>query len=54
MLQALRAREDGTPSEVLEAVNSAVSAFVGDAPQFDDLTMLCLQYNGGGAVPAAE
>ena len=54
MLQALRAREDGTPSEVLEAVNSAVSAFVGDAPQFDDLTMLCLQYNGGGAVPVAE
>ena len=29
-----------------EAVNRAVQRFVGSAPQFDDQTMLCVQYNG--------
>ena len=47
MVAALRDSEDGSPAQVLEGVQSAVAAFVGDAPQFDDLTMLCLQYNGG-------
>ena len=47
MIAALRDSEDDSPAQVLEGVQSAVAAFVGDAPQFDDLTMLCLQYNGG-------
>ena len=46
MIDALKAREDGGPVEILESVHSAVQEFVGSAPQFDDLTMLCLQYNG--------
>jgi len=46
MIEALRSRDEGTPEQVLQAVNQAVQAFVGAAPQFDDLTMLCLQYNG--------
>ena len=46
MLAALQEREEGSPAEILEAVRQAVNAYVGDAPQFDDLTMLCLQYNG--------
>ena len=46
MLQALKAGESGSPDDVLASVNDAVQAFVGSAPQFDDLTMLCLQYNG--------
>ena len=46
MIEALRSAQDGSPREILSAVDSAVSAFVGSAPQFDDLTMLCLQYNG--------
>ncbi len=46
MIEALRACEEGTPAQVLEGVRSAVSAFIGDTPQFDDLTMLCLQYQG--------
>ena len=46
MVEALRQGESGTPKETLEAVNRAVQAFVGDAPQFDDLTMMCLAYQG--------
>ena len=46
MIDALRGCEDGSPEQVLEGVRQAVSVFIGDAPQFDDLTMLCLQYNG--------
>lgn len=32
------------PEELLPAVKADVDAFVGDAPQFDDITMLCLEY----------
>ena len=46
-IAALRGREDGSPKELLGAVNAAVAAFVGDAPQFDDLTMMCVEYRGG-------
>ena len=46
MIEALRTAEDGSPKEILAAVNAAVDEFVGDAPQFDDLTMLCIEYNG--------
>ena len=35
--------------EICAAVKADVDAFVGDAPQFDDITMLCLSYNGGQA-----
>ena len=33
--------------ELLKNVRLAADAFVGDAEQFDDLTMLCLEYRGG-------
>ena len=46
MLEALRSSENGTPEEVVAAVHNAVNAFVQDAPQFDDLTMLCVQFDG--------
>ena len=32
--------------EVLTIVKQSVNLFVGEAPQFDDLTMLCLSYHG--------
>ncbi len=32
------------PDEILPAVKADIDAFVGDAPQFDDITMLCLEY----------
>ena len=33
-----------TPSEILPAIKSDIDSFVGDAPQFDDITMLCLDF----------
>lgn len=32
------------PSELLPKIKADIDAFVGDAPQFDDITMLCLEY----------
>ena len=46
MIRALREKENGTPEQILGSVTRAVNEFVGDAPQFDDLTMLCLEYFG--------
>ena len=51
MLEALNEASDGTPEQVLDSVRRAVDGFVGGAEQFDDLTMLCLEYKGpAGAV----
>ena len=36
--------KDRTPHEILPAIKSDIDAFVGEAPQFDDITMLCLEY----------
>ncbi len=33
------------PKEILTAVKEDIDTFVGEAPQFDDITMLCLEYN---------
>ena len=46
MIEALRTAEDKSPKEILAAVDAAVDKFVGEAPQFDDLTMLCIEYKG--------
>ena len=46
LITALNSSEDFTPCAVLESVDRAVNEFVKDAPQFDDLTMLCMKYNG--------
>ena len=46
MLDALNACRDGSPEEILTAVKVAVDTFAGDAEQFDDMTMLLLEYNG--------
>ena len=35
---------DAAPDKLLPAVKADIDAFVGDAPQFDDITMLCLEY----------
>ena len=42
----LNSNVDGSPEENLSSVKRAVDAFVGDAEQFDDLTMMCLEYKG--------
>ena len=46
MIAALNACLEGTPETILVSVRKAVDAFVGGAEQFDDLTMLCLSYEG--------
>ena len=40
----LNAAKDSTPEQILTAVKADIDAFVGEAPQFDDITMLCLEY----------
>ena len=47
MLTALNDAPGGSPQQLLAAVRSAVDDFVKDAEQFDDLTMLCMEYKGG-------
>ena len=49
MLAALNENIDATPAELLPAVKRAIDAFVGEAPQFDDITMLNCQYYGPDA-----
>ncbi|MBQ9415083.1 MAG: serine/threonine-protein phosphatase [Clostridia bacterium] len=46
MLAALNENTSVDPEAILKQVRRAVDAFVEDAPQFDDLTMLCLEYRG--------
>ena len=46
MLKALNTASDVSPQEILKNVRSAVDGFVQEAEQFDDLTMLCLEYKG--------
>lgn len=43
---ALNSHKDYAPKELLSAVRDDVEAFVGQAPQFDDITMLSLCYYG--------
>ncbi len=47
MLAALNAEADASPERILKNVRESVDAFVKEAEQFDDLTMLCLRYDGG-------
>ncbi|MBR5287216.1 MAG: SpoIIE family protein phosphatase [Clostridia bacterium] len=46
-LRSLLNRQQGAGAkDICEAVKSDVDAFVGEAEQFDDITMLCLTYHG--------
>ena len=46
MLDALNLEPDAGPERLLDNVRAAVDDFVDGAEQFDDLTMLCLEYRG--------
>ena len=46
IVDALNKDPEASPKELILSVSDAVSDFVKDAPQFDDLTMLCLKYIG--------
>ena len=46
MMKAINRHKDEEPVELLRTIREEVDDFVEDAPQFDDLTMLILRYNG--------
>ena len=46
MLDALNSKPEATPKEILRTVRASVDEFVGAAPQFDDLRMVCVEYRG--------
>ncbi len=46
MVDALNINPDASPEEILSNVKNEVQSFVKDAVQFDDMTMLCVRYNG--------
>ena len=43
---ALNRAPDAAPEAVIGNVLEGIEAFVGGADQSDDITMLCLRYNG--------
>ena len=46
LYQTLNQNKDKTPKELLAKIKEDVDRFVGEAQQFDDITMLCLEYKG--------
>lgn len=51
--------KDKAPKEIIESVKCDIDAFVGETPQFDDITMLCLDYRermtaGAGQAAAGD
>ena len=46
LLAALNCDLEAEPKEQLAVVKREIDEFVGDAPQFDDITMMCLHYEG--------
>ena len=45
MVEALNKNPEDPPENILEGIRAAVADFVKDAEQFDDMTMLCLEYH---------
>lgn len=45
LAQVLSASDKGKTDELCKTVRSDIDRFVGDAPQFDDITMLCVKVN---------
>ena len=50
MIAALNEDANALPEDILASVRRAVDRFTGEAEQFDDLTMLCVEYKGGDAI----
>ena len=43
LLKALNQEKDAVPERLLQIVKEDIAGFVGEAAQFDDLTMLAIQ-----------
>lgn len=46
MIKALNKYRDFGPKEIIENVKDDIDLFVGSGDQFDDITMLCVEYRG--------
>ena len=46
MLETLNKNEDLSPKEILDNMSKAIEIFVGKQDQFDDTTMLCVEFKG--------
>jgi len=44
LTESLNRHISGSPAEIIKGVHDDIDAFVGSAPQFDDITMLCLEF----------
>ncbi len=45
LLEALNKDPDADAEQICKNVRNSINEFVGEAPQFDDITMLCVKYN---------
>ena len=54
MIKSLNKNKDKTPKDIIEGVIESVDKFIEEAPQFDDMTMLCVEYKGVGCVDKIE
>ena len=46
MLEVLSKHRTKSPSDILKSMKKSIDTFAGDAPQFDDITMLLVEYKG--------
>jgi sigma-B regulation protein RsbU (phosphoserine phosphatase) len=46
MIETLNKNKDKTLKEQVDGMKESIDEFVQDAPQFDDITMLCFEYKG--------
>ena len=46
LISALNGKKDSGVKEICVSVKEDIDRFVQDAPQFDDITMLCIRYHG--------
>lgn len=47
LLETISAHPDDSPEMMIAAIKDSIDGFVKDAPQFDDITMLAVRFNGG-------
>ena len=48
LIEALNLAPDSNPDAAIHNIHTAIEAFVKEATQFDDITMLCVRYSGSG------
>lgn len=46
LAESINMHKDKTPEQILKSMKADIDTFVGEADQFDDITMLCLHYKG--------